>query len=369
MKRNEEHAFIRIGKDIKSGKMPGIILLYGKEEFLVNFYGENLIRSYVNKATEALDLVRLEGDVITPQAVAENLETMPLMSERKVVYVPNLYDSKGRLPKPLADSSASTEQLAEYIKNLSGEGMLLLITFARQNDDRNEAEIRRGPIYKAIEEAEKAGRAAIYDLEMLDPARLNSFIEKRFKASGKTYRPGIVNLVARQSGYLNKNIDYGLFDLENDLRKIIAHCGDNEEITQADVDKVITTNPENDVFAMLDAIGLNRKDEAFRLLHNLIQDGSSPFQLLALITAQLELMIRTCELKYEGYGLNEIQQILKKSPHKIHEYRTKKALEAGNRIGVKKLKSILSSAYEVELNVKTGLMPGDLALEYFIAGI
>ena len=40
-----------------------------------------------------------------------------------------------------------------------------------------------------------------------------------------------------------------------------------------------------------------------------------------------------------------------------------------NKYSVAKLKQILSSAYETDRNIKTGLLEGQLALEMFIAGI
>ena len=59
-------------------------------------------------------------------------------------------------------------------------------------------------------------------------------------------------------------------------------------------------SPENNVFAMLDAIGRNRKDEAFRLLHNLLDSGTPVYNLLRLITGQLELILSVKEMKDEG---------------------------------------------------------------------
>ena len=79
-------------------------------------------------------------------------------------------------------------------------------------------------------------------------------------------------------------------------------------------------------------------------------------------------MLATCEMNDKGRNLRSIQDELKKKD-KIHEFRTKKAHETGRRFGTKKLKMILSSAYQVDENIKTGLMQGQLALEYFIAGI
>lgn len=367
MGRNEEHAFVKIGKDIKAGRIPGLVMLLGVEEYLVNFYAEDLIGQFVNKATEALDLVTLDRDSVTVNGIIENLETMALMSARKVVYLPDFIDARGKLPKAFQDSQ-SIDQLVSYLEETVARadrdaGLLLLMTIAKQENDRAEQAVRKTKIFKA---AASAGN--VYNFDALDSRQLQGFIEKRFHASGKQFKPGIVNLIVRESGYGNKNIDYGLFNLDNDLKKIIAHCGTAPEISAADVASVITINPENNVFAMIDAIGRNRKDEAFRLLHNLLEDGSSEFQLLALITKQLELMLTTCEMKDQGMNLKSIQAALKKSD-RIHEFRTQKALEAGSRFRTENLKRILSAAYEVEPNVKTGLMPGPLALEYFIAGI
>ena len=54
---------------------------------------------------------------------------------------------------------------------------------------------------------------------------------------------------------------------------------------------------------------------------------------------------------------------------RIAEYRTKKALESGSRMGTANLRNALANGYKVEKNIKSGLMPGRLALEYFIGSL
>ena len=51
------------------------------------------------------------------------------------------------------------------------------------------------------------------------------------------------------------------------------------------------------------------------------------------------------------------------------EYRIKKLMPYVNRYSQDKLKQILSSAYETDRNIKTGLLDQQLALEMFAAGI
>ena len=70
---------------------------------------------------------------------------------------------------------------------------------------------------------EKNGK--VYDFQPLKDAQLRSFIEKRFRSAGKSYTSSVINLIMSESGYGNKSIEYSLYNLENDLKKIIAHSG------------------------------------------------------------------------------------------------------------------------------------------------
>ena len=371
--KDEKHAYQKLTEDMKAGKIPAVVMLKGKEEYLVDFYAKRLIDKYVDSACSMLDLATLVRDSVTMADITGNLETMPFMSERKVVYLPGFFDDKGRMPKPIERSQNDKKELAELLDRIDPATTLLLITAADPADYKAEKNIKESPVYKKIAKAGKGGNAKIYDFGPLNRRQLSGFIEKRFRAAGKAYRPDVISMIVRETGYENNDNDYGLYELSNDLRKIIAYCGGNPAITQQDVDAVIGVNPEKNVFRMIDAISQNRKDEAFRLLHYLIQDGESEMGLLARITEQLEIMLTACEMKDEGKRLPEIQKILGSGylgrNKRIPDYRTKKALESGTRMGKENIRRALASGYQVEKNIKTGLMPGRLALEYFIGSL
>lgn len=339
-----------IGRDLKEGKIPRLVLLCGKEEYLVRWYADVIIKKYVSESCMPIDLVMLEGENLSPDKVREGLETVSLMSERKVVFLPDFAPAVGKDLKGFA--TADVNALIECFTDIP-EGSMLLITAPRQED----AKPKKSKVRAAVE---KSGR--VYDFEPLRDGQLKSFIEKRFKAAGKTYSRSVISLIMSDSGYGNKAVDYSLYNLENDLKKIIAHSGDSPEITAADVSDIMATNPENDVFAMLDAIGRNRKDEALRLLHNLLNAGTPVYNLLRLITNQLELILSVKEMKEEGVPLQGIQKHLG-----IHQFRVKKAMAVTGQYSMEDLKRALSAAYEVDHNIKTGLLEGSLALEYFIA--
>ena len=105
-----------------------------------------------------------------------------------------------------------------------------------------------------------------------------------------------------------------------------------------------------------------------KLLHNLLADGESEYGILALLTRQLEIMLIVREMKDEGLPQKEIFGALAKS-HNAKDFVVKNALRSSGRFTTLDLKRILSSAYAIDMNIKSGLYDGALAFEVFIAGI
>lgn len=348
--REKEHAFVTVEKDLKAGNIPRVVLLCGKEEYLIQWYTEALIKKYVSDASRALDFVTLQGEALTFEKICESLETVSLMSERKVVLVPDFLPAGGKALKGFPESDV--KKLIDYFKDIPDESLLILTVH-----EDEEYKSRSNKVKTAVG---KNGK--VYDFRPLNDRLLRSFIEKRFRTAAKAYMPSVINTIISVSGYGNKAIEYSLYNLENDLKKIIAYS--DGEITEADIHAVLSVSPENNVFAMLDAIGKNRKDEAFRLLHNLLISGTPIFNLVRMITNQLELILSVKEMKELGMSLVEMQKRLG-----IHQFRVKKTAALSGQYSREHLRQILASAYEIDENIKTGLLDGELALEFFIAKI
>ncbi len=349
--KKSEHAFQAIGKDVKSGNVSNLIFLCGEEQYLVNWAVELLSKTYVNEACAALDFVRLDPDTLTVDQIKESCETLSMFSPKRVVLIPELPAASGKKSRNFSDSDE--KELIEYFQHVP-DSCILIIT-AGKPEGKTKKKI------KLMDAAEKYG--TVYDFTPLSGSLLRSFIVKRFKNAGKVCRNSVIDTLIQDSGYGNKEIEYNLYNLENDIRKIIAHS-EGEEILTSDVAANVATNLETNVFGMLDAISRNRKDDAYRLLYNLMVSGESVFGLLSLISSQLELILDVKEMREEGLNPAQIQKKLG-----IHEFRIKKAWAVTEKYSVNQLKKILSKAYEIDGNIKSGLLEQTLALELFIAQI
>lgn len=333
-----EHAFKRIGRDIREGRIGSLVLLYGKEQYLVNWAEELLVSTYINPATKQMDYAVFDASAAEPVEIRNACETIAMLSEKRVVTV--RFGSKPKL-KPTDVIKEAGELPPET---------LLILAFESEEIDKE--------TLKAAE-----GRASVYDFASLDDRLLKAFIGKRVRAEGKTIGNGAAREFIEVSGYFHRDSDYTLYNLENDLKKIAAHCT-GEEITADDINAVTNGSIERNIFALVDAVSKNRKDEAYRMLYNLLSGGDTVYHMLSMIIGQFEIILSVKELREKSMSNSQIHKALK-----IHEYRIKKAVPLADRYSIKDLRRILINAYEIDNSIKSGLMEAQLALELFIAEI
>ncbi len=348
-----EHAFRRMQADLKNNTLKNIMIFYGPEDYLIRWSVSKVKERYIQPAVEMFDFMRLDGTVCTADDIRTACETMPMMSEKRVVVVDD-FNAGGQVRNPEDEASDEDEEetagkndeLIEYFSDFPGNTVLIMIS--RTPD-------RRRKLFKSIQ---KYG--ADYDFDRLDVQQLKAFITKHLRSCGKEFDIDVPELMTEMSGYYDKNSEYTIDNLMNDISKVIAHSG--EHITVQDVEETIAGNEERDVFAFTDALAAGRKSEAMSLLSTLLSYGEQEFKLLGLICAQFEVVLLVSEMYADGMTTSLMHE-----QTGIHEYRIKKSLPLARRYTVSRLRNILMRAYEVERNIKSGLMEPRTALELFVA--
>lgn len=308
---------------------------------------ELIVGHYINPVSRALDLTVLSGEDASFSQIMNCCETLPIMSQHKVVIVSDFKPLSGGKQKGFGDQEE--KDLAEYLKTVPDSCLLI---FTGETPDK------RKKLYKTVDSCGQA-----YDFCQLDERLLKGFIEKRIHSFGKSAQPSVISMFITGSGYYEKDTEYTLYHLINDIAKAAAHS-QGDEIQREDVARTISGNVDTNVFAMIDALSQGRRDEAFRLLHNLMLFGEKEYRLLALICSQFESILVAREMKEEGKSFEEIRSQLN-----LHEFRVKKAVQFAERYSRPHLKVILSKAYQVDEQIKTGLLPAPLALELLLAQI
>lgn len=360
-----EHAFLRIEKDLKAGTVPPVVLLCGSEGYLTDHYREKLIETYVNPAARAMDLTAVEREEASPEFIGQTGQTLSLLSERKVIWIRDFINERGKYPKIYEDESVKIKDFFACLKEIP-RGTVLIITCSQPNTTGDYRKKSDGRKLKKLGEAVKKAGGAWYEFDALNTGQLNSFVVSRMKRAGKDCTRQVLRRIVYDTGYDNSSVNYDLYALENDLKKIIAHAGERRTITEEDLEGTLTINPENNIFHMLDALARNRKDQALVLLNTLLADGESEFGIISSIVKQLEYLYIARELQDEGKNGAQAASWLTKE-EKVSPYRAKNVASAAFRMNRGKLRHMFRAALAMEEHIKGGLMDGRLSLEYFIS--
>ncbi|GAB1476606.1 DNA polymerase III subunit delta [Bacillota bacterium] len=362
--KNQEHAYKRIQRDIKSGDLKNLLFFYGEEEYLINWALDEIVNRYIDPGVGTLNRTSFNWKSTSVEELIEECETLPMFAEKRVVIIEGFKagEEKSKEDQEPADTAEAEESAEEEV--VDDKKQKDLIRYAEMLPDScfliltSQSADKRRKIYKTINSL-----GACYEFSRLDEPDVRSLIKKRLAKSGKTAEANVIRRIIEMSGYLDKQSNYKLYNLENDIKKLVAHSVGNE-ILITDLNETLSRNTEAYVFDMIDAISQNRKGDALSLLHSLINSGEVWQKLLALICSSYEVLLIVKEMKEDGFGLGEI---FKKTG--IHEYRIKIASGISGRYSSRQLRHILCSCFTADKNIKFGLLDEKLAIEMLIACI
>ena len=153
------------------------------------------------------------------------------------------------------------------------------------------------------------------------------------------------------------------------FRNTDCSYGKNKKIEAKDIDLLVRPKIEPEIFKTIDAISDKNnfnsgKKWALELLHGHIEKGDHPLYLLSMINFQFRNLLVVKELMEKN---QPYYSILKTTG--LHPFVVKKSYEQAAKFSLKELKEIYKKIFQLDLNIKTGKMGAELALDYLVASI
>jgi len=213
------------------------------------------------------------------------------------------------------------------------------------------------------------------EFKFLTGQGLKSWIKKEFNkyknhASLRSAEPCILPSVEYETRIepeaLEKLIEYignDLWQMSNEIKKL-ASFRNNETVKAKDIELLVRSKVETDIFKTIDAIADKNKKQALNLLHKHLEKGDSPLYLLSMINYQFRnlLIVKDFIEKYKPYDV-----ILKKSG--LHPFVVKKTYYQSQKFTFQELKKIYQEIFKKDLDIKTGRIQPEIALDLLIAEI
>ncbi|MCJ7786863.1 hypothetical protein MUP06_01450 [Patescibacteria group bacterium] len=332
-----------------------LIFLYGPDTYRSHQKLNEIIANYKKIHKSGLNLKYFDFKKDSYQEFKDEFQTISMFQEKKLVVLENTFSNAEFKRKFLENSK----------KFIDSKDIILFYT--------TDQILKKDPLFGFLKK-----QAKFQEFELLAGQKLKNWVKKEFEK----YQCQISDTA------LGKLIEFtgnDLWQITNEIKKLVSYRAplqrgeggkENEvlfdqkkqKIEEEDVELLVRPKIETDIFKTIDAISSRNKKQALILIHKHLEKGDSPLYLLSMINFQFRnlLLVKSCESKGELY-INDMRILSKKL--KLHPYIIRKSIQQARRFTIDELKKIYQKIFEVDLNIKTGKIDPQTALDMLIAEI
>ena len=328
--------------NIKDKNFEKIYLLYGKEHYLID-NAIKLFRESLNESMIDFNLETIDGKETTLDQLLSSIETLPFMDERKIVIVKDFELLTKSKKKNFSDKDEKT--FAIHLENIPDTTILVFAVYGEID--------KRKSIVNTIS---KNGIA--YNCEKISDMELFKWTKKKFEKNNTMIDNAQMMYFIESTGYKDKNNEYTLSDIDNEIRKISSFAGSDTKVTNEIIDRLSQKKIENDIFKLIDYIGDKNSQNAIKILNDMINEGESVLGIFAMINRQFKIVLQVKELLNKGLNNKAISDKLKLSLFIVN-----KSIKISRNFTESMIIDMLNYILESEYKIKKGLMRDTLAIE------
>ena len=325
-------------KELKSGVLHSLYLLYGEELFLLETSLKK-IKTLFGECIKGINYITIDDN--NYNQIISDIETPAFGYEKKLIIARNTGILKKDGKRKNVEMQKLRENIAKYIEeNIRGINESVVLVFIEDDVDI------KLDLYKTID---KLGTTCKFDYQK--PLQ----IEKRLKGICQGYKVQIDDATLR---YFIECCGTNMQDLINEIRKLIEYAGEGGKIEKQDIDKLSIKKIESVIFDLTDNLGKKQVGKALQILQNLIYT-KEPLQkiLITLYNHFKKLYLTKLAINYK----KDIAQSLNLKPNQIflvNKYKTQASYFQENE-----LQLILQRLRDLDYNYKIGNIDLQIGLE------
>lgn len=335
--------------ELKAGKLYSAYLLWGQEHSLREDILKNIEKRFIGTGGGEYGSTLLTGKDLSVEGIIEAADTAPFFSEKQVIIIDNWQRWRTVKQGDGAKQKPDEQKLIDYISSKIPPFSCLVFT-------SNEKVDRRKKLYQALE---KFG--AVVELTALKGQALERWLRQTVQVMGKKLGPGVLPLIISEAGS-SETMDLGL--LRQELTKIALYTGGREEITQTDVQAVLSRTPESSVFMLVNAVSQQQRAKALAVWDDLRVVGQEPLKLLHLLARQVRLIWQAKQWRDAGCAVDQIAGKIGVPP-----YVAQKVTAQGKNFSDRQLRHFLECIQEADWSVKSGRRDPETMMQLLIVNL
>jgi len=317
-----------------------IIFLYGPDTYRLRQKLNEIIEHYKKIHRSGLNFKKFNLREESFQDFQNEIKSVSMFAEKKLIV----------LEEALGNKNFKEEFLKNSKKFIGSKNIILFY---------EEGEVSKDKFVNFLKRQEES-----QEFQLLDGGKLKNWIKKELE----NYKAKI------EEGALDKLVEFvgnDLWQMSNEIKKLVSYKPESRtreggvpEISSRDIEILIKPKIEPEIFKTIDAIALKNKKQALGLIHKHLEKGDSPLYLLAMINFQFRNLLIIKDLIKRGRPFYTLQKLTG-----LHPFIVKKSCLQAQKFTIEELKKIYQKIFQVDLDIKTGKVDPETALDLLISEI
>jgi DNA polymerase-3 subunit delta len=319
--------------------VPVVYLVHGEDDFAMAKFVKALQEKLGDPSIAEMNTTRLANGGVDIEALRAATSAIPFLAPRRLVII--------ETPSRKLKSQLQREKFLALLNGLPETTALVLLENKTLEDNHW--------LYKWS--ADAGGRAYVRGFTVPKGPQMAKWIKNYIKEQGGEITPQAASFLAESVGDNPR-----MAALEGD--KVLAYVNYARPVDVEDVDTVAAyVGGQGNFFALIDAIALRDGSKAMGVLQNLL-DEQAPLLLFFSLVGHFRLLLQTREVYEDGGKDATVAKTLG-----IHPYRAKNLTAQAKTLSLQTLENIYHRLQEYDLEIKTGQLDAELALETMIANL
>lgn len=334
-------------RDISNKKYSNCYIFCGLDELIIKESIENLSKEFIDESFNDLNIIKFDGNKFKSEEFMNSCETLPFMSEKKVIIIYRIPFLKDKLD---SENQKLYNQCIEYFKNPPNHCIIMSYVLLKDKRDR---------VTKMKKLMSLDKKCTIISVEKFKG-------EKLYRRVGDIFALYKKNINKIELKYFCDLVENNFDIISREVDKLVNYTV-GREITKRDIDLLLPPKNEQDIFDLVEFISMKKPDRAIDLMNELINRGENIIFILSQIRQQFQKLYRVKIRINEGYKINNIiDDFFKSNKIKLPPFIIEKLINQSRKFSNKQLVKCINLCIDTEKKLKNSSVDSKTEMEMMI---
>jgi len=319
-----------------------IIFLYGPDTFRSREKLKKIKNAFLTKVTGGnLNLIEIDNNNLTFADFKKEVSTMPFIAKERMIIFKNIISQNKR--------EELQQQIIHLLKteNYPAENVIVFI---------EDAPDKRKALFKHLTNKKNPIKIHQQEFNPLNAPQLKKWIIKKVNnVNGKINDQSVSMMIDK--------IGNNLWQMNNEINKLASY---DKNISLKNINALVKTKDDDNIFNLTDAIGNKNKKLAFQLLAEQLHAGVNMMYIMVMLARQYRLLMEIKDYLLRTGNENESPYTIS-NKLKMHPFVVQKLLSQAKLYDMPILRKIYNKILQIDIKSKTTNLNIETLLDMMIA--